>query len=247
MAYTTISIPLILALMTEAPPSSVASPVGLDMYTFQKIDAGHATEQKCRQLADGDREELSTHAAFAETAAVKLNGADRVMAARESARSTADCTAGAREKALSGLEAGRRFEKLYVNETEAAVRARSRAEKQRPKPKPRQAAALNRTREGQAAAANAGGGGRVLDRFKQQTHAYYLQRRCNHLVYGKALHFWKMIAAQHKRLIGRYGANAVVRAEKIAQSAAARQRCGSRTQQTVMAGLQSISRDVRAY
>lgn len=261
--YSAISISLVLCALSGAPQMATASQVGLDIGTFQTISEGHATESKCRQLSAADREELATHAAYAETAAVKANGSSRVIAARKRARSSVSCGGAAKSRAQAGLDAGRKFEQRYVESKTAAQRARARKAKQAKKRKVRKARRTQRartrttrnavvrvpTQRTSLRSAERRVASRVvrgsIARFKSQTRAYYLQRRCNHLSYNQALRFWELIAAQHTRMIRKYGAKAVSRAQRQARAAARRPRCSPSTKQQVVAGWRGIRRDVR--
>lgn len=242
-----ISISLVLFALLGAPHFASASPVGLDINTFETIAAGHATERKCRQLNLDDREELATHAAYAETAAARSNGSGQVMAARKRAKGAASCGSGARDRVMAGLNAGRRFEQRFVNQRNAQARAQRRKQKRKTRQARRQATLapvrLTRRQQAEARRAETRAPRGSMARFKSQTRAYYLQRRCNHLSYKQALRFWKLIAAQHGRMVRRHGAGAVVRAERQAKSSARRARCGARTKQQVIAGLRGIRRD----
>lgn len=229
--YSAISIPLALALLAGSPAITTASTVGLDINTFQTIASGHAAELKCKSLSRKEREELATHAAFAETAAVRTNGSGAVMAARSRAKSSANC-GSAKQTASAGLAAGRRFEQSFVDNSKAQAK---RAVK-RKKAKQRVAAAQpkKKRQRWQQFASSSGGG---LAGYTHRTRAYYVQRRCRHLAYGDDLRFWKIIAAQHRRLVRRFGSSAVSRAQARARSAASRIRCGYRSEQIVVAGL----------
>ncbi len=256
--YTAITISLVFCIFAGTS-QKVAANVGLDIGTFQTIAAGHATESKCRQLNSADREELATHAAFAETAAVKSNGSGSVMAARKRARSSAQCGADARSRAQAALNAGRKFEQRYVDNRRVQTRAKTRKAKRRQarrnerqrrvRPRTTRAAALthttrrttNRRHEIRTVPRVARGS---IARFRSQTRAYYLQRRCNHLSYRDALQFWKLIAAQHKRMIRRYGAGSVQRAQSQARASASRTHCSPSTKRQVVAGLRGVRRDV---
>lgn len=261
--YSAISISLVLCALTGAPHMATAAQVGLDIGTFQTIAVGHATESKCRQLSVSDREELATHAAYAETAAVKANGSGRVMDARKRAKSSVSCGGSAKSRALAGLEAGRKFEQRYVDSREATQRAKSRqaktAQKREVREAKRKQRALTRTsrstvvrvptqrtslRSTESRSTTHVAGGSIA-RFRSQTRAYYLQRRCNHLSYNQALRFWELIAAQHDRMIRKYGAGAVSRAQRQARSAARGPRCSPSTKRQVNAGLRGIRHDVQ--
>ncbi len=250
---TAISISLVLFALSAAPQWAFAAAVGLDIGTFETIAAGHATELKCRQLSQDDREELATHAAYAETAAAHTNGSGRVMAARKRARGSASCGSSAKNRVMAGLSAGRRFEQKFVDQRAAQARVARRKDKRRKKRQARRQASLAPVRltprqQAQARRAQTRTQPRAargsIARYKSQTRAYYLQRRCNHLSYKQALRFWKLIAAQHGRMVKRFGANAVVRADRQARSSARRARCGVRTKQQVIAGLRGIRRDM---
>ncbi len=239
--YSAISIPLVLAVLTGSPAVSTASPIGLDINTFETIAAGHAAEQKCNTLSSGDREDLATHAAFAEVAAARVNGSGAVMDVRSRVSGAVSC-GSARSKAAAGLAAGRKFEQKFVDQSEAIAAAKRRKAKRK---KQRVASAAQRA----AAAAPAQqkrqqqfaeNGGSALSGYTQQTRAYYVQRRCRHLAYGDDLRFWKKIAANHKRLVRRFGSSAVSRAQSRAQRAAARVQCGRQSKQIVVAGLRSM-------
>ncbi len=259
--YSAISISLVLCALMSAPQSASAQ-VGLDLGTFQTISAGHATASSSRQLSPSDREELATHAAFAETAAARTNGSGRVIAARKRARSSVSCGSGAKDRAQAGLSAGRKFEQKFVDRRAQLSRAKSRKAKRRQERKVRRAnrkqrartlaarrRALAPTQRTSLRVAERRSRGKVargsIARFKSQTRAYYIQRRCNHLSYNKALRFWELIAVQHDRMIRRYGSGAVSRAQRQARSAARRARCSAATKQQVSAGLRGVRRDVR--
>lgn len=257
--YSAISISLVLCVLSGTSQLASAAKVALDIGTFQTISAGHATALKCGELSHSEREELATHAAFAETAAVVANGSGRVMAARKRAKGSAQCGGNARSRAMAGLSAGRKFEQRYVDANRAQVRANKR------KAKSRQARKLKQQQRARTQASNAqalrttlqrsvnrsqeirtttrGTRGSIA-RFKSQTRAYYLQRRCKHLSYKQALRFWKLVAAQHDRMIARFGSGAVQRAQRQARSSANRSRCSPSTKQQVIAGLRGIRRDV---
>ncbi len=238
-----ISISLLLCLLSAAPKMAAAAGVGLDINSFQTIATGHATETKCRQLSQDDREELATHAAYAETAAAKTNGSASVKAARQRARSSANCGGDARGRAMAGLNAGRKFEQRFVDQRNAAARAAARTRKQKARRKVRRQAALaTRTAEPRrtqtrTAPRRASGS---IQRYRSHTRAYYLQRRCNHLPYNQALRFWKLIAAEHGRMVKRYGGSAVARADRQARASARRARCSPATKRQVIAGLRAI-------
>ncbi|MCP5081518.1 MAG: hypothetical protein GY948_07455 [Alphaproteobacteria bacterium] len=254
--YSAISISLVLCVLTGTSQLASAAKVALDIGTFQTISAGHATARKCGELSHSEREELATHAAFAETAAVASNGSGSVMAARKRAKGSAQCGGNARNRAMAGLSAGRKFEQRYVDANRARVRANKR------KAKRRQARKLNRRQRARTQASRAQALRTTtrrsvnrrqetrtttrgsIARFKSQTRAYYLQRRCKHLSYKQALRFWKLVAAQHDRMISRYGSGAVQRAQRQARSSANRSRCSPSTKQQVIAGLRGIRRDV---
>ncbi len=217
---------LALVLLSATVEKAGSSPVGLDIATFETITAGFFAEQKCRKLSSTEREELATHAAFAETAAVKLNGASSVMAARRRIKNNTQCNNGARSKAMAGLKAGRDFEQLFVDKTKTKQRSGRNV---RSRPKKQQSA------------------GDPLTRYTVQARAYYLQRRCRHLVYADDLAFWKMIKARHKQLVRRHGSRSMSIAQRKARLSAERVRCNSRTKKQVLAGLNGISRDTRRY
>ncbi|MEM1198392.1 MAG: hypothetical protein AAGI06_03695 [Pseudomonadota bacterium] len=223
---------------------AAAANVGLDINSFQTIATGHATESKCRQLSQDDREELATHAAYAETAAAKTNGSASVKAARQRARSSANCGGDARSRAMAGLNAGRKFEQRFVDQRKASARAAARKRKQKQQRKVRRQAALaSRTaapRRAQTRTTTTRRASGSIARYRSHTRAYYLQRRCNHLPYKQALRFWKLIAAQHGRMVKRYGGSAVARADRQARASARRARCSPATKRQVIAGLRAI-------
>ncbi|MEM8688750.1 MAG: hypothetical protein AAGF81_15565 [Pseudomonadota bacterium] len=238
-----ISISLVLCLLSGAPKMAAAASVGLDINSFETIAAAHATESKCRQLSQDDREELATHAAYAETAAAKTNGSASVKAARKRAKSSASCGGNARGRVLAGLSAGRKFEQKFVDQRKAAARVAARKRKRKERRKVRRQAALAprtvapsrvdaRTTPRQARGS--------IARYRSHTRAYYLQRRCNHLPYKQALRFWKLIAAQHGRMVRRYGGTAVAKADRQARRSARRARCSPATKRQVIAGLRAI-------
>ena len=258
--YSAISVAAVLALMSAAPSSASASPVGLDISTFETIAVGHAVDQKCRKLSSAEREDLATHAAYAETAAVKKNGSGSVMAVRKRASAAAKCDGSAKSKAMAGLKAGRNFEQLYVNEAKSKVRSARKARKRkknrsiagvqpRQKPNNHAAFATASARAGVSGSSQSVSGKKIhkLRRFTMQTQAYYIQRRCRHLPYAQDLSFWKMIAASHKRLVRTLGSGPVSRAQRRAKSAAHRARCGHKTEKQVIAGLRGVRRDVQRY
>ena len=257
--YSAISISLVLCVLLSTPQSASAAKVALDIGTFQTISAGHATALKCSELSHSEREELATHAAFAETAAVAANGSGQVKAARKRARGSVQCGGGARDRAMAGLQAGRKFEQRYVDASKAQARAKKRKAQRREARKLRRqqrartqasrapavlATAQRRANTGPEVRTVTRGTRGSISRFKSQTRAYYLQRRCNHLSYKQALRFWKLIAAQHNRMIARYGSGAVQRAQRQARSSANRSRCSPSTKQQVLAGLRGVRRDV---
>ncbi len=238
-----ISISLVLCLLSGAPKTAIASNVGLDINSFETIATAHATESKCRQLSQDDREELATHAAYAETAAAKSNGSASVKAARKRANSSASCGGNARGRVMAGLSAGRKFEQKFVDQRKASERAAARKRKQKERRKARRQAALaTRTvapTRAQTRTTPRRSGGSIA-RYKAHTRAYYIQRRCNHLPYKQALRFWKLIAAQHGRMVKRYGGSAVARADRQARASARRARCSPATKRQVLAGLRGI-------
>ena len=240
---TAISISLVLCLLSGAPKMAAAASVGLDINSFETIATAHATESKCRQLNQDDREELATHAAYAETAAAKSNGSASVMAARKRAKSSASCGGDARNRVMAGLNAGRKFEQRFVDQRNASAKAAARKRKQKERRKARQQAALaartTAPTRAQTRTTSRSATGSIA-RYKTHTRAYYLQRRCNHLPYKQALRFWKLIAAQHGRMVKRYGGSAVARADRQARAAARRARCSPATKRQVIAGLRGI-------
>ncbi len=240
LEYSAISIPLALALLAGPPVMTTASAAGLDINTFETIAAGHAAEQKCRTLSRSEREDLATHAAYAETAAAKTNGSSAVKVVRSEVNSAVSCGT-ARTKVTAALAAGRRFEQKFVGQAKArsaAARKKAKRKKQRTAAAARTPAPTRVRSTERAWAARPANGN--LKGYTRQTRAYYVQRRCRHLAYGEDLRFWKMIAANHKRLIRRYGSSAVSRAQSRAQRAAARVRCGNKSKQIVVAGLRSM-------
>ncbi|MEM7428507.1 MAG: hypothetical protein AAF441_20645 [Pseudomonadota bacterium] len=239
--YSAISIPLVLVLLVGSPAVSTAAPIGLDINTFETIAAGHAAEQKCRTLSSGEREDLATHAAFAEVAAARVSGSGAVKNVRNRVSGGVSC-GSARAKVTAALAAGRRFEQKFVDRSKAlavAGRKKAKRKKQRVARLSSQTAAAAQQKEQQRRqfAENAGP---ALSGYTHHTRAYYVQRRCRHLAYGDDLRFWKMIAASHKRLVRRFGSSAVSRAQSKARRAAARVRCGHRSKKIVVAGLRSM-------
>jgi len=223
---------------------------------FSVIAGGHHLERWCKHLTPAERGELQSITSHAEIVAARDLGAERVREITAGAREFADqrgsdCGEETERAVRLSLNVARDFARnetvsaadqapVTITPDPTAPEPRTEPEQSREEDRTATAPAEEAVREERSSAND-------LDRFGAQTQAYYVQRRCSHLAYRDDLHFWKLIAHQHKVMVRRHGGRAVARMQRAAEAAAnARSfRCGQRSRRMVRRGYASLRQDLR--
>lgn len=235
--------PALLLVGLAAGPVAAAS-VGLDLERFRAISIGFNAELKCQHLTEARREELALHAAFAETAAVRANGADAVRDARRHSNPPKSCGETSLLLVKTAIETGREFENTYAaahkNRSGKRISARQQRIRQKQQEnRVRTAAFFSVRKESDSTHVTRTSGS--TQRFETQLKAYYINHRCRFLSYRKARKFWKMINNRHALLAGYIGKPALSQISHTAKSSAANAGCTRQARRFVANGLRDIS------
>ncbi|MGI9482251.1 MAG: hypothetical protein ACR2OR_07835 [Hyphomicrobiales bacterium] len=223
--------------------------IGLDIERFRTISSGFAAENRCGHLTEKLREELGTHAAFGETAAVRANGADAVREARKAGDVAMPCGEATKAMVNAAMAEGRRFENEF-----AAHEARQKASQGRLSKRQQRIVTRQRrqqikrsgffTVQRQSGSALPRENGSEIQRFQVQLHAYYVERRCQYLRPANAKKFWKMINARHAALSGALDEASLAQSNANAKAAAKRTACSPRARRFIAGSMRALAADL---
>jgi hypothetical protein len=224
------------AVLAHASSAGTISDRDLDSFTV--IAGGWQLERRCEHLNEPSHSELGDIAAQAELEIASEIGTERVReimtAAREFGEEQAsDCNEHTADAVRLSLDVAHEY-------------AQARTEANTPAVEPHEQSQQSEQRDATVEWEAEGGRTDVLERFGEQTRAYHLQLRCDYLRYRDAHYFWELIVYRHDALIRQYGAGAVGRVERQAESRAnsSQTSCGSQSHQAIRSGYDAIRQDV---
>ena len=223
--------------------------IGLDINSFRIISDGFSVESRCGHLPEKYREELGTHAAYAETAAVRTHGAAAVREVRKADTSILACGEATQAIVKAALAEGRRFENNFAAHEAKQKASRGRLSARQQRIVTRQQRRQKKrtgffTVQRRSTTVSQHSAGDDLQRFQSQLHAYYVERRCQYLRPGKAQKFWKMINTRHAALSAAYDEQSLSQSNAHARAAAEKTSCSSRARRFVAGNMRALASDL---
>jgi hypothetical protein len=233
------------------PGFASAAPIGLDLERFRIISIGFAAEQRCRFLPENAFDELALHAAFAETAAVRANGADAVRDVRRYAKPPAKCEATSHSLVEAALSTGRDFENAFAtastrNTATNRISARQQRIRQRQRDSEMKTSAFFSVRK-ELKATVSGANNSFIDRFQTQLQAYYVDHRCHFLKQRMAHKFWKLINKGHSKLSSNVSKSTLAQVNRSAKFAARKASCNASAHRFVSANMRALANDIAVH
>jgi hypothetical protein len=225
LSHLLITLPLMAAPVFALGLKPVGAETATPLEALELLAKHSAADAKCNTLTAGEHAELNGYLARAEIATTARHSVDEARSAINFGRKSgevASCGPVTADDVRATLLAAR----------EAMAQVETGKKPRRTK----QVASISKPRKQESQPAFPGkarpGG---LNLYARHAMAYYVERRCRHLTRGETADFWRRIVGSYQSAVRSFGAGAVARAQRRAETEAGGWGCGDRSLKLVEA------------